>query len=633
MLPNALEIGFTLARSLRNSILLRSSFVAHTVKCIRLLTPKAKFFYALIVVLQSIISILDLLGLALIMKIVLGFQSDSQNSSSLTNGALPFIGDFLSSVNPNLLLISVVVIFILKGAVALLLHTLTIKLMASETLKLITKLNKSIFENRTNLYGHLSNQDISFSIYNAAEIVFRDTLVPISIILADTVLLILISANLFISAQILFLPTTLYFIFIFALLRTIEKRSTRKALTLQWKNEILGRSLIQEATSSLRELYVSAKLPWMVGKIFQARSEGLRAGSVITIGQLRPKYFYEMALFGGIGVIALVSNISGNSKLILSFLTLFIISSSRMIPSLLRIQYYLGIFQKSQEQTSEIFAILDLIPKEAESQDNFGLKNNRVMVPNNFEGEIAVKSLSFSYLSEEPSPLIQDLNFTVRNGETLALVGPSGAGKSTLVDLILGYQKPNSGSVQISGLEPRLSFKTWPGRVAYVPQKVTIYRGTLFSNIAIGEFDESNIDSRGKAVELLNRVGLGSFLENLKIGLDTELSELGSSLSGGQIQRIGIARALFTDPNIMVFDESTSSLDSASEEAIMSFLLSFKGEKTLIFIAHRLSTIKTADRIIYLNNGKIEAEGDFQTLQELVPEFKKQVSFLNVNKN
>jgi ABC-type multidrug transport system fused ATPase/permease subunit len=182
--------------------------------------------------------------------------------------------------------------------------------------------------------------------------------------------------------------------------------------------------------------------------------------------------------------------------------------------------------------------------------------------------------------------------------------------------------------VLISGLAPRNCFLEWPGSVAYVPQNVTIYNGSLFANVAIGV--PVGLESSERVQHLLEKVGLGEFLENLERGLESELSEMGSSLSGGQIQRIGIARALFTDPGILVFDESTSSLDSSSENAIMKYLLSFKGDKTIIVIAHRLSTIQSADRIIYLSEGRVMAEGDFDSLQKFLPQFKEQVSLLNV---
>ena len=169
--------------------------------------------------------------------------------------------------------------------------------------------------------------------------------------------------------------------------------------------------------------------------------------------------------------------------------------------------------------------------------------------------------------------------------------------------------------------------------MSYVPQKVSIYAGSLLDNVAVGHTDRLNPELRLKVSQLLEDVGLTDFMAQLPNGLDSHLSEMGSSLSGGQIQRIGIARALFGNPAIMVFDESTSSLDSIAENAIMELLLKYRKNKTLIFIAHRLSTVKSADRILYLREGRIVAQGDFEELRKLVPEFNRQVEMLGIDQN
>jgi ABC-type multidrug transport system fused ATPase/permease subunit len=619
-----------LVKRFRTPNVSNKGYLAHIFKCIRLLSPRAKFIYFVLAVVQVFLSVLDLVGLALVMTVVVAIQESGVSSAAPSNPPSFFLGSVFSVLSPTALLCLTVLIFVLKSAAALFLHSLIVKLMASESLRLVRVLNKAVFENRTNLYRGLSNQDISFSIYNATDLVFRDTLVPVSIISADLFLLILVGSSLFYSAEIVFFPTVIYFFTVFIILRIMERRSFRKAVREQMNQEILGRRLIHEASSSLRELYVSGKLSWMTDKIYEARFRGIRSGAIIAIAMLRPKYFYEAALFGGVGVIALVSWASGNIASSFTYLPLFLIASSRMIPGLLRIQFYLGTFHRSLEQTEKIFEILQTAPLSIEEsfteRVGVSLHNNaRIMAP-----EIVIESVSFAYGESSGQPTIDRLSLKVPFGEMLAIVGPSGAGKSTLLDLLLGFQNPSHGKILIAKHEPRSSFHRWPGMVAYVPQKITIYAGSLLSNIVIGNGEEYDQNTRERAMQLLKDVGLGEFVRNLDSGLDSELSELGTSLSGGQIQRIGIARALFTDPSLLVFDESTSSLDSVSENEIMRFLIGFKGKKTLIFVAHRLSTIKTADRILYLNGGKIEAEGSFEALQNLVPEFKNQVNLLSV---
>jgi ABC-type multidrug transport system fused ATPase/permease subunit len=338
-----------------------------------------------------------------------------------------------------------------------------------------------------------------------------------------------------------------------------------------------------------------------------------------------------MSLFGGIGVIALVSKLSGNENLILIYLTIFLFSASRMIPSLLRTQYYTGVLQKSTEQSNKIFEILGANPSDSENIESTLIGNKVNGTDQLFLPALNIKDLTFSYSADKSNPTICEVSLKVSPGETVAIVGDSGAGKSTLVDLLLGYLLPDSGNVTISGLDPRTSFEVWPGKVSYVPQKVTIYEGTLFDNIAIGIAGESKSYHQDKVWDLLQGVGLGSFAQSLKNGLDAQLSEFGSNLSGGQVQRIGIARALFSDPQLIVFDESTSSLDSASEKTIMDYLYSFKGDKTLILVAHRLSSIRRADKIFYLKQGELVAEGTFENLRDNFSDFNQQILLQNID--
>ena len=561
------------------------------------------------------------------MKIVLGFQSATSSESAGIEKSIPFFGNQFSQISEDVLLVSIVFVFILKGFLALMLHTLNVRIMQSETIRLVTYLSKSIFEFRNTKFRKLNSQDISYAIFNATEMVFRDSLIPAAVILADSILLILVGANLFLNAKVLFIPTIAYFVLVFLIMRRLEKRKTQNAYKTQVSKEISVRSLIDETNSSLRELYVSSKLNWMTNRIISLRAEAIKAGSVVALSQLRPKYIYEMSLFGGIGMIALLSKMTGNREFILTYLVLFVVSSSRMIPSLLRVQYYMGIFQKSKDQTGRIFEILG---------NNDSVSKNNVELPfvesksavKEFTPSVEADALSFSFESGKNYPTINNVSFKVLPGEIVAIVGSSGAGKSTMVDLILGYQKPSSGDVRISGLEPRKCFEIWPGKVSYVPQKVTIYEDTLLANVAIGLDEISNPIIREKVLNLLDKVELGDFARQQEYGLDTKLSEKGTSLSGGQIQRIGIARALFTDPSLLVLDESTSSLDLSTEHAVMDSIFKLAGEITLIIVAHRLSTIKSADKIFYMSKGEIEAEGDFEEVKKLIPDFEKQVNLL-----
>ena len=564
------------------------------------------------------------------MKLLINFQTSSDSQAGSFGQPIPIIEGIISNVQEDLLLSTILIMFILKGALSLIFHSINIRLLARETIHLVSRLSRLMFAFRTSSYKKLSSQDISYTLINSTDMVFRDTLVPVSVIFADSILIFLIGVNLFFSANILFFPTAAYFLTIFVILRRQEKTKTKNSFRVQWEKEIIGRGQVQEALMSLRELYVSARLDLILTRFLGTRNDSIKAGAVVTSAQLRPKYFYEIALFGGIGIIALVSQVSGEEKLILPYLVLFVISASRMIPSLMRIQYYLITFQKSKVQTDNLFKVLE------NNHATEEVISARLCIPksnldaSNFSPHIKIENVSFSYDSIQSNPTLEDLTLTVFAGESIAIVGPSGSGKSTLIDLLLGYQAPDKGQVYISDVEPRACFSMWPGKVAYVPQKVPIYEGNLFDNIAIGADGSNLLAARQRAMTLLERVEMGDFVRQQKQGIDSQISELGSNLSGGQIQRIGIARALFSEPSVLVLDETTSSLDSATEHAVMNYLNSLRGKVTLVIVAHRLSTIKTCDRIYYLDRGRIKAQGNFNEIRKAIPDFETQVKLLEM---
>jgi ABC-type bacteriocin/lantibiotic exporter with double-glycine peptidase domain len=207
-------------------------------------------------------------------------------------------------------------------------------------------------------------------------------------------------------------------------------------------------------------------------------------------------------------------------------------------------------------------------------------------------------------------------------------VGPSGAGKSTLVDIILGILNPQKGLVSIAGLDSQSAIKRWPGAISYLPQDIFLTVGTIQSNIAFG-FDEAYFNS--EYFERAIRVAqLESILKSLPLGSLTTVSDRGENFSGGQRQRIGIARALYTNPKLIVLDEVTSALDSDTENAFTDALNEIKGKITVIMIAHRLSSVIQADRIYYMESGKIVASGTFEELKRSNVNFARQAETMGL---
>jgi ABC-type multidrug transport system fused ATPase/permease subunit len=200
------------------------------------------------------------------------------------------------------------------------------------------------------------------------------------------------------------------------------------------------------------------------------------------------------------------------------------------------------------------------------------------------------------------------MSFEINKGDTVGIIGKSGAGKSTLVDLLIGLLKPVKGQISIDGTPlARELLTAWLQITGYVPQSPYIYDGSIAQNVAFG-VDESDID-RQWVKQCCTMASMDEFMDDLPDGIDAFIGERGIRLSGGQQQRVAIARALYTRPEVMIFDEATSSLDTKSEKAIQETIYSFRGKQTLIIIAHRLSTVKACDYLIWIDNGTIRLQG------------------------
>jgi ABC-type multidrug transport system fused ATPase/permease subunit len=221
----------------------------------------------------------------------------------------------------------------------------------------------------------------------------------------------------------------------------------------------------------------------------------------------------------------------------------------------------------------------------------------------------------------------------IESGEFVALVGPSAAGKTTLVDAMIGAVAIQTGNIQISGFGIQEAIKNFPNAIRYVPQDIQIISGTLAANILwpVG-VNEKTLDE-SKIAMVLKQVGLSSWVAQQPKGINAHLSAGGGSMSGGQKQRLGIARALIVSPKLLILDESTSSLDVATEEMISHEILHNLRGITRVVIAHRLSTIKDADRIFYIESGKIRGVGSFQNLLHAIPEFRHAAGFEDTSKD
>ena len=199
---------------------------------------------------------------------------------------------------------------------------------------------------------------------------------------------------------------------------------------------------------------------------------------------------------------------------------------------------------------------------------------------------------------------MKNVNLTIKKNEFVGIVGETGVGKSTFVDLLIGLMIPDSGTITVDGLDINKDLNSWKKHLGYVPQNFYLLDDSIKKNIAFG-YEENKI-SKSKVENTINQSQLSSFIKNLKNGLESRVGEHGVKISGGEKQRIAIARALYNDPDILIFDEATSSLDIDTEKKILETLIQLKKIKTVIIITHRTSSLKICDRVFNIQNETIK---------------------------
>ena len=338
------------------------------------------------------------------------------------------------------------------------------------------------------------------------------------------------------------------------------------------------------------------------------------------LGQV-PRFLIEAIGFGGIIVLTLVlmaanGGVSGGGLGgVLPVLGLYAFAGYRMLPAAQNV--YQGIAQLRFGS-----AALDTVYDDLHRRASLAEIHKTAPAPMQPKREIALDQVTYHYPRATQSALA-DITLTIPVGSSVGLVGSTGAGKTTLVDVILGLLRPTKGAITVDG-EPvtNENLRAWQAALGYVPQDIFLTDATVTENIAFG-IDPEQIDP--EQVERCARMAqVHDFVtQEMPQGYDTIVGERGVRLSGGQRQRIGIARALYHDPDILVFDEATSALDTVTERAVMEAIDALHHQKTIILIAHRLSTVAGCDQVVLLEHGRVEASGQFESLKAQSTQFQR----------
>jgi ABC-type multidrug transport system fused ATPase/permease subunit len=467
-------------------------------------------------------------------------------------------------------------------------------------------------------------QDSVFAVTSGVNSITLGVIGSAVVLISDTSLLLIMTVGLFIVDPLIAFSSTVVFAGIgLAIYRLMHTRAENlgneeSSLSIQSSEKII------EVLEAYREAVVRNRRDYYVREIGKLR---LRSSNVVAELSFMPnisKYIIEATVVLGALAISGVQFATQNASHAIATLAVFLTAGTRIAPAALRVQQGALQIRSSLGVAAPTLSLISNLKNVSALET---VSDYPDTLHKNFEGTITLNNVSLTY-PERNHAALTNINLNIPSGSSVALVGPSGAGKTSIVDVILGVITPTSGDVRLSGISPAACSRKWPGAVGYVPQDVSIINGSIRENVALGFPQEVATDEL--VSEAISTAHLSELISTFSNGLDSEVGERGSRISGGQRQRLGIARALFTKPKLLVLDEATSALDGESENVISNTIAELSGQVTVVMIAHRLSTVRNADLVVYLDKGQVIAQGKFEAVRLQVPDFDRQAKLMGL---
>ena len=573
------------------------------------MTRQERARYSLYLLFRAGLAFFDLFGI-----IAIGFLATSI-ALFVTLGSDPKrqieIGNLsISAVNAQTLptVASIILLlFVTKAVIAVFLTRQLALFLAEIEARAAERVAAAAFGETISEARNYSKEEIFFAVQTGSPAAFNTLLNSVGTIVAEGILFCLVISSFFFVNPIAALSAIAYFGFIAVAIQYFIGNKMEASSRIAAKEVVAANSAISNLIDVQREATLLGKKGIFLEKIHAARMRAASSSANQVVLSGMPRYIVETSLIVAIALFVLLQMVSGDIASSAATIGVFLSGGLRLTASLLPLQSALIGIKQSAPLAARALDLLS--PSKGDrNQNTKDLVRNQTIL----EGvEVNLDNVSFAY-RQKSEAVLKNISLSIHAGQQAALIGASGSGKSTMADIVLGLLKPTGGAVFLNGLSPEEVIGKFPGVLGYVPQNPGMVSGSIVQNITLGvpasEIDFEMLESAISAAHLKE------VIENLPEGLETDIGKHKDELSGGQLQRIGLARALYPNPKLLVLDEATSALDAKSEEEIRKALEGIRGTVTVLLIAHRLNTIKNCDVVFFMENGEISSSGSFEEL-------------------
>jgi ATP-binding cassette subfamily C protein len=598
------------------------------------MTPKERYEWFLLTGLRAFLSIFDLLGI-LAIGLVVTSTAIFLTSGSDANRVLDFAGLQIPAVNAQSLpwvSAGVLGLFLVKAVFSVILTKKAAYFVATVEASSAKTIAETSFGGDLSDARKRSREEMMYAIQAGSPSAFNGLLNAANTLATESMLFVVVCIGFLFIDPLATLAAVIYFGVTALVIQHFVGSRMSRAGQIAAEQSVKANTAISDLLSVFRELLVLGKRDRYIDGIYKARLAAAESAANQHYLSGMPRYVIEAALLIGVAIFVLSQALAGDIVKSATTIGVFLSGGFRLTAALLPLQNALLVIKSTVPSATTAHQILEIstrnpqggltsIPELGQAISEQDISHEEQAIGLEF------KSVGFSYPGSDEATLT-DVSFEIKAGSQVALIGPSGAGKSTIADLICQVVGPTSGTILRTNNHGEQIEHLDSASVSYVPQKPGVVSGTILDNIALGL--DSQAADRNLALESIRLAHLADLIEGLPDGLDTYIGKLQDGLSGGQMQRLGLARALYTKPSLLVMDEATSALDAESEAQIRKALDEMRGRVTVVLIAHRLNTIQHAHDVILIEAGRVRDSGTFQELMARNPSIRRVVGLSRV---